>query len=319
MSTPTSNVLTLLELLQSRPQSSGEELARRLGVSARQLRRYVTALQDMGIPVETGRGRYGGYRLGPGYRLPPLMLNNDEAVALALGLLAVQRLNLTGTTPAVGGTLAKVRRVLPAAVKERVVALEESLVLYFDQVSQAVDSAFVMTLSTAVGAQRRVWLSYRSWQGGASEREVDPYGLVYYNEAWYVAGYCHLREAIRTFRLDRIAELSLQETSFIRPPTFDTLAHVEMAIASTPGDYAVEVVLETSLKEAREKIPAWLATLEETPAGVLMRAQAREPLGLPWLAHFLTGLGWPLVVKEPSELREEIRRLAHHAAQIAMT
>lgn len=101
-------------------------------------------------------------------------------------------------------------------------------------------------------------------------------------------------------------ELALRDETFTRPPGFDALAYVEGALARTPGTYSVEVMLHTSLEEARRKVPAWLATLEETSAGVLMCAQAREALDLAWLAHFLAGLGWPLVVREPLELREAL-------------
>lgn len=317
MSRPTGNVLTLLELLQARPQVRGDELARRLGVGARQLRRYVTTLQDLGIPVEAERGRYGGYRLAPGYRLPPLMLTDDEAVALTLGLLAAQRLNLASATPAAQGTLAKVRRVLPNALQKRVRALEENLVLSFDKAGAGADSASVVTLSAAAREGRRVFLRYRAWQGEETAREVDPYGVVYFNEAWFVVGYCHLRQAVRCFRLDRVLELAVREETFAPPQGFDTLAYVEKAVASTPGSHPVEVVLHTSLEAARVKVPGWLATLEQTPEGVLMRGQAREPLGLPWLAHFLAGLGCSLVVREPPELREELNKLARHASRIA--
>lgn len=118
-----------MEILQSRPQTSGPELAERLGVHVRSVRRYVTMLQDMGIPVEAQRGRYGAYRLRPGFKLPPLMFAADEALALTLGLLVVWRLGLAVAAPAAGGALAKVERVLPPAVRERVAGLQGAVVL----------------------------------------------------------------------------------------------------------------------------------------------------------------------------------------------
>src|SRR2546430_6778216 len=126
---PTTRVLTILELLQSCQQLSGPELAERLEVNTRTVRRYITMLQDLGIPVEGTRGRYGAYRLRPGFKLPPLMFSEDEALALVLGLLAARRLGLTLAAPATEGALAKVERVLPLALRERVRAVEETLVI----------------------------------------------------------------------------------------------------------------------------------------------------------------------------------------------
>src|SRR5688572_19864892 len=125
---PTSRLLTVLELLQARPQMSGAELARRLEVDGRTVRRYVMTLQDMGIPIEAGHGRHGGYRLRPGYKLPPLMFTEQEALAVTLGLLAARQLGLSvAAAPATEGALAKIERVLPVAVAARMRALEESI------------------------------------------------------------------------------------------------------------------------------------------------------------------------------------------------
>src|SRR5262252_7481934 len=127
MSHPTTRVLTVLELLQSRPRLSGSELADRLDVDPRTVRRYVSALQDLGVPVESEPGRYGGYRLRPGYKLPPLMFNEEEALALILGLLASRRAGLLDAAPAVEGALAKIDRVLPDRLRGRVQAVQGAL------------------------------------------------------------------------------------------------------------------------------------------------------------------------------------------------
>ena len=126
---PTTRVLTVLELLQAHRQMSGPRLAERLEVDVRSVRRYITMLQDLGIPIEAERGRYGNYRLMRGFKLPPLMLTEDEALALTLGLLVAKRLGLTIAAPAVEGALAKIDRVLPEALRERVQAVQETLVL----------------------------------------------------------------------------------------------------------------------------------------------------------------------------------------------
>src|SRR5438105_5393902 len=124
---PTTRVLTALELLQSRSRMSGAELADRLEVDRRTVRRYITMLQELGVPVESESGRYGGYRLRPGYKLPPMMFNEEEALALILGLLASRRAGLLDAAPAVEGALAKIDRVLPDRVRDRVQAVRGAL------------------------------------------------------------------------------------------------------------------------------------------------------------------------------------------------
>src|ERR1700739_4310617 len=137
---PTTRVLTILELLQSRQQLSGPELAERLEVNIRTVRRYITMLQDLGIPVESERGRHGAYQLRPGFKLPPLMFNEEEALSLTLGLLAARRLGLAVAPPAIEGALAKIERVLPPTLLERVRAVQETLSLSFPPVRKTENS-----------------------------------------------------------------------------------------------------------------------------------------------------------------------------------
>src|SRR6266480_2083303 len=129
---PATRVLTVLELLQSRQRISGPELAERLEVDTRTVRRYIMMLQDLGVPVEAERGRYGSYRLRPGFKLPPLMFTDDEALALTLGLLAARKMGLAVAAPAVEGALAKIERVLPTTLRTRVQAVEETLIFDFN-------------------------------------------------------------------------------------------------------------------------------------------------------------------------------------------
>src|SRR6266516_2597658 len=154
---PATRVLTVLELLQSRQRISGPELATRLEVDTRTVRRYIMMLQDLGVPVEAERGRYGSYRLRPGFKLPPLMFTDDEALALTLGLLAARKMGLAVAAPAVEGALAKVERVLPATLRQRVQALQETLIFDVVPSSAAIRSEIVSTLSTAAQQQHSVW------------------------------------------------------------------------------------------------------------------------------------------------------------------
>lgn len=314
---PTTRVLTVLELLQSHWQMSGPKLAERLEVDIRSVRRYITMLQELGIPIEAERGRYGTYRLRPGYKLPPLMFTEDEALAMTLGLLAARRLGLAVAAPAIEGALAKVDRVLPATLRERVQAVQEMLVLDIvppDTYVSSPGGSMLLTFSTAAQQERQVWMRYRSGNAEETERAIDPYGLVYHAGLWYAVGHCHLRQDLRMFRLDRVQHAELRDAVFTRPPDFDCLQYLTRTIATMPGTWSVEVLLETTLEEAQKLVPATVATLEEAPNGVVLRCYSQS---LDWMAHFLVGLRCPLIVREPSELRDALRGVAQEIAQLA--
>ncbi len=314
---PTTRVLTILELLQSRQQLSGPELAERLEVNTRTVRRYITMLQDLGIPVEAERGRYGAYRLRPGFKLPPLMFTEDEALALTLGLLAARRLGLAATAPAVEGALAKIERVLPLTLRQRVQAIQETLILDFPQTGATPRSEVLVTLSAAAQQCRRAWLRYLSWQSEETERAVDLYGLyglVYRGGFWYAVGYCHLRTGLRVFRLDRILHAEMHDETYTRPDDFDALGYVLRSLVNVPATWHIEVLLETTLEEARQRVPPVIATLEQAPDGVLMLCSVGN---LEWITHFLVGLDCSFVVRHPPELRDELRKLADKIVQIA--
>ncbi len=316
MYNPATRVLTVLELLQAYPQLSGQALAERLEVDRRTVRRYIVMLQDMGIPIEAERGRYGGYRLRPGYKLPPLMFNEDEGVALVLGLLLNRRLGRGVVDTAMESALAKIERVMPLDLKERVQALEATLTVEMPATNAAPPpSDVVMTISLALHQSQRVVLKYKSWQGAETTRRFDPYGLVYRVGYWYTVGYCHLRQDLRTFRVDRVVSVTASDELFTRPPDFDALPHVERSIASTPNLWRVEVILQTTLVEAQRLIPPALATLDEFgPEQVQMICYAPD---LAWMAYVLAGVDCPLEVRHPPELREALHRLAEKVAALA--
>ncbi len=305
---PTTRVLTVLELLQSRSQMSGRELAERLEVDTRTIRRYVTMLQDLGIPVEAERGRYGAYHLRPGFKLPPLMFTDDEALALTLGLLAARKMGLTLAAPAVDGAIAKIERVLPASLRERVQAVQDTLVFDVAPARTAPRKEFVILLSEAAQQCRNVWLRYRAYDSvEESDRVVDPYGLVCRSGYWYLVGYCHLRSDLRNFRLDRILEVKMHAGTFERPLDFDCLAFVLQSLPKTPNVWQVEVLLEMTLNEAQRFLSPTLATLEEVPEGIIMHCYVEH---LDWIARILVSLGRPFIVRQPIELRAALRQLA---------
>jgi predicted DNA-binding transcriptional regulator YafY len=311
---PTTRVLTVLELLQSRERLSGPELAARLEVNARTARRYITMLQDMGIPIEAERGRYGAYRLRPGFRLPPLMFSDDEALVVTLGLLAARRLGLAADAPAVEGALAKIERVLPPALRERLQAVQAALVLDLARAEVSPSADLVVELSAAAQAGRRVWMRYSNDRGDETARTFDPYGIVFRQGRWYVVGHCHLRGALRLFRLDRVAELRPIDESFARPEGFDAAAFVVQSLATIPNTWEVEVLLLAPIAEARRRLSPIFGTLEESEAGVLLRAQGDH---LSWMARELVAAGLPLRVIRPDALRDELRALAQSILAMA--
>jgi len=309
---PTTRVLTVLELLQSHQTITGAEIARRLEVDVRTARRYIAMLEELGIPVTADRGRFGGYRLMPGFKLPPLMLSEDEALALTLGLLAARRLGLAAHAPGVEGALAKVERVLPEPLRKKVRAVEETLVW---DMSVRPDSGpttdVVLTLSTAAREHRRVALKYRKTDGEESNRKFDPYGLACRRGRWYATGHCHLRGDMRLFRLDRVTDVSPLDETFERPAGFDVLAAVLNALGSIPRSISFEVVVDTTPQKARWHISAETAILEEIEGrGVLLRGYTDQP---DWLARLLASMGCAIEVRNPPELRECLRR---HAKQV---
>ena len=236
---PTTRLLTVLELLQARGSITGADLADRLEVDRRSIRRYVTMLQDLGIPVEGIRGPAGGYRLRPGYKLPPLMFTDGEAVALTLALIAAPRLGLAVDPAAANGALAKIERVLPVAVRERVQAVQSVIAVEADDYGPGAESDVVALLSHSSSLGQRVFLGYRANSGDITERMVDPFGVVNLGRRWYLAGYCHLRCDRRTFRIDRISSAISLDQPFTRPSDVDPLQMVLDAIAAIPGAYQI--------------------------------------------------------------------------------
>ncbi|MFB9902563.1 helix-turn-helix transcriptional regulator [Allokutzneria oryzae] len=309
---PTTRLLAMLELLQANHRLPGKDLAERLGVDERTVRRYASRLAEFGVPVEAERGRYGGYRLRPGYKLPPLMLTDDEAVAVTLGLVASKRIGLATTEPAVNSALAKIQRVLPPALRDRTQAVQEALgFTLLPRESKAPATDTVLLLGEAVRRRTRVRLRYRSWQDEESERELDPYGLVFHSGRWYVTGHDYRRGDLRTFRLDRVRSVSLQDNTFEAPADFDAVAHVTRSLARVPYTWEVEVVVEGPLDAVRRRIPPTTGTVAEVDGVVLLRTRAEK---LDGMARMLAGFEWPFVVRKPTELRAALLDFTRHLA-----
>jgi predicted DNA-binding transcriptional regulator YafY len=311
---PTTRVLTVLELLQSRSRMSGAELAERLEVDPRTVRRYITMLQELGVPVESEPGRYGGYRLRPGYKLPPMMFTEEEALALSLGLLVARRLGLSEAAPAVEGALAKLDRVLPDQLRGRIQAVQGALAFTpLRGTNRPSDPSHLLALTSAAQQTRRVHLRYRAGPE-LTERDIDPYGVVHHHGRWYVVGWCHLRDDVRMFRLDRVVAAEPRQVTFARPLDFDCAEYVLHSLATMPYGTPIQVLLELSIDEARRRIAPDTGTLEVTRGGVLLRTQADN---FDWMARLLVQIGCPFRVLNPPELRDALRQLARQIARYA--
>jgi len=309
MTRPTGRVLAMLELLQTGGQRTVGDLAARLGVDERTVRRYAEHLADLGIPVQSQRGRYGGYRLSPGYKLPPLMLTDDEAVAVALGLNAAERAGLATTDhAATASALAKVSRVLPKALGQRLDSLLSTAQFTTPASATAPAGAgTLLGLASAAQARRTVVIAYTAWDGRESRRELDVYGLVFHSGRWYVTGHDHDRDDVRTFRLDRIASVTQGEGGYDVPDGFDASTQVVSGIGAVGWAHEVSVVLQTTLADAGERLPRSVGRLSEHTDGVLLEARA-ENLG--GMARMLAGLGWEFEVVAPAALRDEVLALS---------
>jgi predicted DNA-binding transcriptional regulator YafY len=244
-----------------------------------------------------------------------MMFTDEEALGLALGLLAARTLGLVGVAPAVEGALAKLERVMPEALRGRVRNLEETLSIAIARPVTPADSETLLTLAAAVGERRRVRLRYRSGWAGESERAVDLYGVMQREGYWYAAGHCHLRGSMRLFRLDRVLEAEMLDDTFARPAGLDSPGAVLKAVASTPGDeWSVEVLLETRAEDALWQLPSVGLALEQAEGGTLLRCSTWS---LDWIARVLAGLDCSFIVRRPDELREALERRAEKIAALS--
>ncbi len=311
---PTTRVLAVLALLRAHGRMTGAELARRLEVDARTLRRYITMLQDLGVPVVAERGRAGAYALAPDFRLPPLAFTNDEALALALGLLAVQQFGVQEITASVESARAKLDEAMPDDLKGRVRALTETVSLDLDAAQASSSKSVVLALSDAAQTRRRVRLTYHAPREAATEREFDAYGLANRQGKWYAVGYCHLRRDLRSFRIDRIERVDVTESRFERPDGFDALSHIVQGIATLPRQFTFAVVLKTDLLRAQAEVMEVLGVFEPHADGVLLRGSADD---IDWLARQLAAFPFPFAVIGPDALRDALRRLADQLRAMA--
>ncbi len=304
--------LQLLSLLQGQRYWPGAELAQRLEVSLRTLRRDVERLRDLGYPVTAHRGVDGGYQLAAGAVLPPLVLDDEEAVALAVGLQAATTSAVAGMAESSVRALAKVVQVMPPRLRARVDALRAMTVpgsYGAGWSGPEVDASVLTTVASACRDDERLLLAYTAGDGVDSERTVEPYRLVSLGRRWYLVAYDLDRHDWRTFRLDRVGGLR-REGSRFRPrrlPAEDAAAFVRQRMTSLPSPYEVTALLHAPAAEVQPRLGRW-ATVEPVDVGTCrlrMRADS-----LDWAAFSLAVAAADATEVEPPELRQHVRRWA---------
>jgi len=311
---PIMRVLTVLEILQAREHVTGAELAQQLEVNLRTVQRYISRLQDLCIPVESTRGVGGAYRLKPGFRLPPMMFTDEEAFALTLGLRALLHLGLAAFAPAAEGAAAKLGRVLPNSVRDSAKTLEEVVAVEPGPWVISTSAESLIGVCTAIRTRRRVAFQYESHVRISSHRELEPYGVVHMDGRWYMVGRCCLREAIRTFRLDRVSGLEVMNQTFDRAAGFDAKAYLQGSMPFVQEGFSIEVWVDLPVEKARLQFALHRVLVEEGNGGAVLKC-ARE--NLEPFAAMLLSLGCSIVVRKPRELMELFKCLSIRAARAA--
>ena len=309
MPNPAARLLTLIQLLQRRPGQKAADLALALGVSVRTLHRYLTMLDEMGLPLYTERGPYGGISLVRGYRLPPLVFTPEEAVVLMMGSSLVSDLWGPLYSDAARGALAKLEAVLPDDQRQEAAWARRTLVTTsLRRPDPGASTGWLEPLRRAAREHLPIWMRYRgSGRAQASERLVDPYSLVFRWGWIYLVGYCHLRQAVRSFRLDRIEIMELRTGHFEIPLAFDAQAFLDLELQNQP---AVEARLrfEPDMAFLARANPNTWERLEEQPDGSLV-VHLRGP-DLNYAASMALAYGPAVTVEAPEELRILVREWA---------
>jgi predicted DNA-binding transcriptional regulator YafY len=314
MAQTTARVLQLLGLLQARPVWSGPELAERLGVTERSVRRDVERLRDLGYPVQASKGVGGGYRLGAGRALPPLLLDAEEAVAVAVCL----RLAAGGTVAGVGEaalrTLTKLDQVLPGPLRAQVAAVHEATVT-LDNQSAAVDPEVLVTLARASRDRQRVRFGYVDRGGDATARLAEPYRMVATGRRWYLLAFDLDKDDWRTFRLDRMRDVVATTWVFAARDAPDAAEFVSRSVTQSPYRHVARVRFEAPAAEVAQHIPPSAGTVEPVGEDACVLTAGADHLD--HLCVYLASVGAEFTVLEPPELRTVMADLAARLTRAA--
>jgi predicted DNA-binding transcriptional regulator YafY len=309
MTETSGRLLELLSLLQARRDWPGAELADRLGVSGRTIRRDVERLRELGYPVDSLTGPAGGYRLRAGTAMPPLLLDDEEAIAIAVGLRTAARASVTGIEETAVRALVKLEQVLPAHLRRRVRALG-SATISPPVGGPTVDPQHLTVIAAACRDFERLRFAYRSRDGTDSRREVEPHALVNLGRRWYLLAWDRRREDWRSFRVDRLARPASTGVRFTarRLPAKDAAAFVKEGIIGAPNRFEARVRLRASADEIASRVPAHWGTIRPIDAHTCEYRTGDDDLR--WLALRVAMLGVDFEVHDPPELVEHLRALA---------
>jgi predicted DNA-binding transcriptional regulator YafY len=299
-------LLRLLGLLQRRISWTGPELAQRLGVDIRTVRRDVERIRGLGYVVDSVSGVTGGYRLGIGTEMPPLLLDEDEAMAVAVLLGVSASAALPGIERATLATLARVDRLLPPKLQRQVKALRAATVPLV-RPSEPVPVAELAPLAQACDGHELVSFNYNSRGGAKSTRRAEPYRLVATSRLWYLVAFDLDRQDWRTFRVDRVRQVRLTGHTFVPRPLSDPGGLVAKAISSSPYRYQAQVRFGVPYDQLARRIPPNVGVVEPDGDGCLVRMGTDD---IDWLAGYLVGLALPFEIVEPPNLRQEVIGLA---------
>jgi len=300
-------LLQLLTLLQRRPAWSGPELAEALGVDARTVRRDVERLRDLGYPVDGSPGPHGGYQLGVGADLPPLLLDDDEAMAVAVVLGASAGAAVPGVERGALAALARLDRLLPPRLRHQVAALRASTVALLSP-TEPVPVDQLVPLAQACDAHQLSVFHYTARDGAPTDRRVEPYRLVATGRRWYLVAYDLDRRDWRTFRVDRISAVRVPGHTFVPRELADPGRLVAEAIAIAPYRYQAVVRVDAPAAEVARRVSSAVGVVEAAGSGTLLRMGADD---LAWLAGRLAELDLDFEVLEPAELRDHLVALGH--------
>jgi predicted DNA-binding transcriptional regulator YafY len=305
-------LLTLLSLLQTPREWPGGELADRLGVSRRTVRRDIDRLRELGYPVQATMGSDGGYRLVAGKAMPPLVLDDEEAVAIAVGLRAGAGHAVEGVDEASVRALAKLEQVLPSRLRHRVATLQAATTPLTSGDGPSIAPETLTVMASTVAGRERLRFAYRAGDGTESRRLTEPYRLVSTGRRWYLVAYDVDRDDWRTFRVDRVSEPFATGARFAprELPTGDAAEYLRRSMQRRGDSYEIVVTFAAPVREVAARLPGWLGPPEPLNDGTSCVLRATVSDAVEWMAVRLAMLGVDFRVQEPPELVTSVRILA---------
>lgn len=308
---PTARALRTLELLQASPGITAAGLAERLRVTDRAARRYIAILREAGVPVESVRGPYGGYRVGRGLRLPPLVFSSSEALGLVMAVLDGHHAAADPDDP-VGSGLGKLLRALPEAVGRQAAALRANALAAPDRSSARPDPELITAVVDSVAAQRRARLSYRTASGTQLETAVDPWAVVVRNGRWYLLCLAHYADSVRTFRLDRVIAYETLADPFEPPDDLDPVGLLEQHLGAS-WEFQTRVIFDAPAAEVAPYVSGPMGRLEPIDEDHCRLTGSTSNPAM-YAGEWLSAMPFEFRVEGGEELRQAVAEVARRMA-----